>query len=72
MLTKYSQFMILDSKLICSRERERGGGTNRPMYSFVLLYFGWGGYWRGFYELIQMTPQQKYGVYEVYKIVKNV
>lgn len=69
--------MILDSKLICSRERERGG-TNRPMYSFVLLYFGWGvivgggGYWRGFYELIQMTPQQKYGVYEVYKIVKNV
>lgn len=69
--------MILDSKLICSRERERGGDEQAyVLVCFVVFwlggYCGGGGYWRGFYELIQMTPQQKYGVYEVYKIVKNV
>lgn len=48
MLTKYSQFMILDSKLICSRERERERGDEQAyvLVCFVVFWLGgllWGG-----------------------------
>lgn len=48
MLTKYSQFMILDSKLICSRERERERGDEQAyvLVCFVVFWLG-GGYCGG-------------------------
>lgn len=47
MLTKYSQFMILDSKLICSRERERGGGRTGLCTRLFCCILAGGGYCGG-------------------------